>query len=280
MRDDLNTLQEYICRATEAAANALMNAEATALVKAGHYERSGARTAYRNGYRARRWHTSAGGVLLHIPKLRSGSYYPAFLTDEAAAEDLFAACAVRALVGELTPADVAPLLTDPTYPDIAEQVTQAFDAAAHRYLTRPLRRPYPVLHIEREQDKLFIYGERPNGARALLDVRAVEGGTAFWQAVLRKLAGRGLVGVRAVQGSAAGDSVRQAARTVFLRDVVAALGVPLGRPAIDRARPHGLLHHAVDATLTIVIDGKTLVHLRRLLRDERDAVGEPLRRAA
>jgi hypothetical protein len=41
-----------------------------------------------------------------------------------------------------------------------------------------------------------------------------------------------------------------------------------------------MLHHAVDATLTIVIDGKTLVHLRRLLRDERDAVGVPLRRAA
>jgi transposase-like protein len=41
-------------------------------------ERSGDRTNSLNGYRDRLWETRAGSIDLKIPKLRRGSYFPAF----------------------------------------------------------------------------------------------------------------------------------------------------------------------------------------------------------
>jgi transposase-like protein len=48
----------------------LMEADIEGLIGAGHYERSGERTTWRNGYRDR---TRLGALKLRIPKLRQGS---------------------------------------------------------------------------------------------------------------------------------------------------------------------------------------------------------------
>jgi transposase-like protein len=45
-----------------------------------------ARTNHRNGFRERLWETRAGTVELKIPKLRKGSYFPAFLEPRRTAE--------------------------------------------------------------------------------------------------------------------------------------------------------------------------------------------------
>ncbi len=58
---------------------ALMEAEVSAQVGAGRYERRDDRTTQRNGYRSRPWDTRAGTLELAIPKLRQGSYFPSFL---------------------------------------------------------------------------------------------------------------------------------------------------------------------------------------------------------
>jgi transposase-like protein len=58
---------------------ALIDAEATEVIGAGRYERSAARTTYRNGTRARLLSTKAGDVELKIPKLRDGAFFPALL---------------------------------------------------------------------------------------------------------------------------------------------------------------------------------------------------------
>ena len=60
--------------------------EVEALTVAGYAQRSAERTNQRNGYRDRRWETRAGTVPLKIPKLRKGSYLPAFLEARRAAE--------------------------------------------------------------------------------------------------------------------------------------------------------------------------------------------------
>ena len=58
---------------------ALIDAELTAVIGAGPWERSPERTAQRNGSRPRIWSTAAGDLELSIPKLRSGSFFPSLL---------------------------------------------------------------------------------------------------------------------------------------------------------------------------------------------------------
>ena len=58
---------------------ALIDAEATGVLDAGRYERTEARTTYRNGTRPKSVSTTSGDVEVQIPKLRSGSFFPRLL---------------------------------------------------------------------------------------------------------------------------------------------------------------------------------------------------------
>jgi putative transposase len=57
----------------------LIEAEATAKIGAGRYERSEGRSTQRNGHRSRLLSTPAGDIELGIPKLREGSFIPSLL---------------------------------------------------------------------------------------------------------------------------------------------------------------------------------------------------------
>ena len=54
----------------------LIEAEATAAIGAGRYERSDGRTVHRNGHRPKTVSTTAGDIEVQIPKLRAGSFFP------------------------------------------------------------------------------------------------------------------------------------------------------------------------------------------------------------
>ena len=88
MTDDRIALIELLEKSGDAAflremlgfvAARLMALETDGLCGAGPGERSPERVNHRNGYRERRWETRAGTLDLRIPKLRKGSYFPAFL---------------------------------------------------------------------------------------------------------------------------------------------------------------------------------------------------------
>jgi transposase-like protein len=64
---------------------ALMSAEADAVCGAPYNLPSSERTNSRNGYRHRDFDTRAGTLDVAIPKLRSGSYFPDWLLERAAA---------------------------------------------------------------------------------------------------------------------------------------------------------------------------------------------------
>src|SRR6478672_5044070 len=68
------------------AAERLMEAEVEAHTGAAHGSRDPGRLVQRNGYRQRAWDTRAGRIDLAIPKLRKGSYFPAFLEPRRTAE--------------------------------------------------------------------------------------------------------------------------------------------------------------------------------------------------
>ena len=76
----------------------MMDMEVEGLTGAGHGERSPARINHRNGYRERAWDTRVGTVDLEIPKLRKGSYFPAFLEPRRASEKALAAVIQEAYV--------------------------------------------------------------------------------------------------------------------------------------------------------------------------------------
>ncbi len=64
----------------------LMEFEVDGVVGAGRHERSAGRTTWRNGYRDRALETRLGTLDLRIPKLRQGTYFPAFLEPRKTAE--------------------------------------------------------------------------------------------------------------------------------------------------------------------------------------------------
>lgn len=70
---------DRIKQAAETIYQALIDAELTAVIGAGPHERSASRTNQRNGSRPRTLSTIAGDLELRIPKLRSGSFFPALL---------------------------------------------------------------------------------------------------------------------------------------------------------------------------------------------------------
>jgi putative transposase len=75
-----------------------MELEVESRTGARYGEKSSERLAQRNGYRDRSWETRAGTIELRIPKLRQGSYFPAFLEPRRMAEKAFAAVVQEAYV--------------------------------------------------------------------------------------------------------------------------------------------------------------------------------------
>jgi putative transposase len=72
-------VSDRIRTATQTLYQELIEAEATALIGAGSWQRSDERTAVRNGSRPRTLTTTAGDLQLRIPKLRTGSFFPSLL---------------------------------------------------------------------------------------------------------------------------------------------------------------------------------------------------------
>jgi len=79
-------------------ARRLMELEVEGLTGAAPGERSPERVNQRNGYRDRIWETRAGTVELRIPKLRKGSYFPAFLEPRWLSEKAITAVVQEAYV--------------------------------------------------------------------------------------------------------------------------------------------------------------------------------------
>ena len=107
MTDDRIALRELLEKGSDAtflremigfAAHRLMELDAEGVCGAGHGERSPERVNQRNGYRERDWQTRAGTVELRIPKLRRGSYFPAFLEPRRLAEKALTAVIQEAYV--------------------------------------------------------------------------------------------------------------------------------------------------------------------------------------
>ena len=197
------------------AAERLMAAEVEGLCGAGHGERSPGRINQRNGYRERAWDTRAGRLELKIPKLRKGTYFPAFLEPRRTAERALAAVIQEAYVHGVSTRAVDDLVQAMGMSGISKsevsRICQEIDGRVNAFLDRPIEGEWPYLWIDatyvqvREQGRIvstaviIATGVNTDGRREVLGMSTGPSeAEPFWTDFLRSLADRGLRGVKLV----------------------------------------------------------------------------------
>jgi transposase-like protein len=197
------------------AAERLMEIEVGGLTGAGYGEKSPTRLAQRNGHRERDWHTRAGTVELRIPKLRKGSYFPGFLEPRRMAEKALTAVIQEAYIQGISTRSVDDLVKALGMEGISKsqvsRLCEEIDERVTAFLDRPIEGDWPYLWIDATYVKVrqngrivsvavtVAVGVNSDGRREVLgmDIGASEA-EPFWTAFLRKLARRGLRGVKLV----------------------------------------------------------------------------------
>src|SRR5688572_21552937 len=228
MTDEMMTLRSLLEKSSDAdllremigfTAQRLMELEVEGLTGAAHGERNPERITQRNGYRGRPWETRAGTVELRLPKLRKGSYFPAFLEPRRLAEKALAAVVQEAYVHGVSTRSVDDLVKAMGMTGISKsqvsRLCEDIDDKVKAFLSRPIEGDWPYLWIDATYLKvrrggrivsvavIIAVGVNTDGRREVL---GMEIGTSeaepIWTEFLRKLTRRGLGGVKLVVSDA------------------------------------------------------------------------------
>jgi putative transposase len=297
-------VDDRVRAAAETIYQALIEAELTAVIGAGPWERSGERTAVRNGSRPRTLTTTSGDLELRIPKLRTGSFFPSLLERRRRVDQALFAVVMEAYLHGVSTRKVDDLVkalgadTGISKSEVS-RICADLDQEVASFRDRSLAgQNFPYVFVDAtyckarvnrrvvSQAVVIATGVAADGRREVLgfDVGDSEDG-AFWTAFLRSLKARGLGGVQLVI-SDAHTGLKQAISSVligtawqrcrvhFMRNVLAV--VPKGNAEMVAAairtvfaQPDAAhVHEQLEVIATML--GKQLPKVEAMLREARD----------
>ena len=202
--------------------NALLSADADAVVGAEYGRPTPGRTAQRNGYRHRDLDTRVGTIDVAIPKLRKGTYFPEWLLErrkraETALITVVADCYLAGVSTRRMDKLVKTLGIDSLSKSQVSRMAAELDEHVEEFRHRPLDTAGPFTFVAadaltmkvREGGRvinavvLLATGVNGDGHREVLGMRVATSETgAAWNEFFADLTARGLSGVRLVTSDA------------------------------------------------------------------------------
>lgn len=195
----------------------LIEAEATAKIGAGRYERTEDRATQRNGHRPRLLSTPAGDVELGIPKLREGSFFPSLLERRRRIDRALYAVVMEAYVHGVSTRKVDDLVkalgaSSGISKSEVSRICAGLDKELEEFRDRPLDHiGFPYVFADATYMKGRVRGRVVSRAVVVAtgviatgdrEVLGIEVGDtedkAFWVAFFKGLRARGLSGVQLV----------------------------------------------------------------------------------
>jgi putative transposase len=202
--------------------NALLSADADAVVGAEWGRPSPSRTTQRNGYRHRDLDTRVGTVDVAVPKLRKGTYFPEWLLErrkraESALITVVADCYLAGVSTRRMDKLVKTLGIDSLSKSQVSRMAADLDAIVEDFRHRPLDAAGPFTFVAadaltmkvREGGRvvnavvLLATGVNADGHREVLGLRVATSETgSAWNEFFADLVARGLAGVRLITSDA------------------------------------------------------------------------------
>nr|WP_054953610.1 IS256 family transposase [Flaviflexus massiliensis] len=248
---ELTETTERIRLLTERAFQELINAEATAVIGAGRYERSNDWATQRNGTRPRTLSTTAGDLELRISKLRQGSFFPSLLERHRRVDKALFAVVMEAYVHGVSTRKVDDLVRalgadSGISKSEVSRICQDLDQDVAEFQGRSLSdTTYPYVFVDATYCKarvgarvvsqaiVIAIGIAADGRRQVLGFQVGDTESEpFWTEFCRDLKARGLSGVQLVISDSHAGLVRaiqvafqsaawQRCRVHFMRNVLA-----------------------------------------------------------
>ena len=211
----LGNRENAMAKLLENVFNAVLQAQASEQLNAEPYERNEDRTSYRNGYRTRSLTTRVGGLILHVPKFRDGSFSTDLFENYQRSEKALLLSLMEMVIQGVSTRKVSEItetlcgtgfsrLTSVSQSTVSA-LCQALDPAVESFRNRSLERHYPFLiadaiymkvredHRIRSKGLLIAIGVNAEGSREVLGFTVADGESKEgWSGFFESLKDRGL----------------------------------------------------------------------------------------
>lgn len=203
--------KEGLGELVESVLNQVLEAQAEEQLGAGRYERSEARTGYRNGYRTRQLYSRVGPLTLRVPQFRDGTFSTEIFQRYQRSEQALVLALMEMVVNGVSTRKVAKITEELCGTSFSKSTVSrlcaALDARVRAWSERPLGR-FPFLLVDalyvkaREDERIVtkaalrVSGINAEGYREVLGLKMGDSESeGFWRDLFDELKGRGLEGV-------------------------------------------------------------------------------------